>query len=214
MNQRLAILVDGDYMKIRLTTRAKRFPKVRAFVAEWDRIYDVVKTKVPRPETLQLYRVFYYTAEPFSGSRKNPLDGQLVPFSTTDPYKRNKTLIAALKRQDDVAVREGEMQFQGWELSRGVTKRLMDGTRSASQPITAADIRPSFRQKGVDMRIGLDIATLALKRLVTDVAVVTGDLDMVPALKLARREGLRVYLDTLGAGGRVQLRIHSDQVIG
>lgn len=64
------------------------------------------------------------------------------------------------------------------------------------------------------MRIGLDIATLALKRLVTDVVVVTGDLDMMPALKLARREGLRVYLHMMGARGRSQLRAHADQVIG
>lgn len=64
------------------------------------------------------------------------------------------------------------------------------------------------------MRIGLDIASLALKRLVTDVAVVTRDSDMVPAFKLARREGLRVHLDRLGVGRCEELCIHSDTVIG
>lgn len=52
------------------------------------------------------------------------------------------------------------------------------------------------------------------KRLVTDVAVVTRDSDMVPAFKLARREGLRVHLDHLGVGRCEQLCIHSDTVIG
>jgi hypothetical protein len=34
-------------------------------------------------------------------------------------------------------------------------------------------------------------------------AILTGDSDLVPAMKLARREGLRVYVDTLGS---VQVR--------
>ena len=48
------------------------------------------------------------------------------------------------------------------------------------------------------MRIGLDVAALALKRLVGAVVLVSGDADMVPALRFARREGLRTYLHTMG----------------
>jgi hypothetical protein len=39
--------------------------------------------------------------------------------------------------------------------------------------------------------------------------------DLVPAMKLARREGLRVLLDTLGNQGvRPELKIHSDRMLG
>ena len=51
------------------------------------------------------------------------------------------------------------------------------------------------------MRIGLDIAALALKRLVETIVLVTGDADMVPAMRFARREGLRVGVCTLGFHG-------------
>ena len=54
------------------------------------------------------------------------------------------------------------------------------------------------RTKGVDLRIGLDIARLSLRRLVDVIVVVTGDSDMVLAFKFARREGVRVYLDHMG----------------
>jgi uncharacterized LabA/DUF88 family protein len=40
------------------------------------------------------------------------------------------------------------------------------------------------------MRIGLDIASMTLKRQVDTVILVTGDSDFVPAAKLARREGV------------------------
>lgn len=64
------------------------------------------------------------------------------------------------------------------------------------------------------MRIGLDIASLALKPLVSTVAVVTADSDLVPAMKFARREGLRVYLDTLGeVRVRPELKVHADRVL-
>jgi uncharacterized LabA/DUF88 family protein len=63
------------------------------------------------------------------------------------------------------------------------------------------------------MRIGLDIASLALKRLVSTIVVVSGDSDLVPAMKLARREGLRVYLDPLGFHVRPELKIHADRIL-
>ena len=75
------------------------------------------------------------------------------------------------------------------------------------------DVVPKVRQKGVDMRIGLDIASLALKRLVSTIALVTGDSDIVPAMKLARREGLRVLLDPLGHSVRPELKVHADRVV-
>ena len=50
--------------------------------------------------------------------------------------------------------------------------------------------------------------------LIVDVAVlVTGDADLVPAMKLARREGLRVFLDTMGNPVRPSLTEHADCVL-
>ena len=80
--------------------------------------------------------------------------------------------------------------------------------------ILIGDLTPQITQKGVDVQIALDMATFALKRLVSTVVLVTGDLDLVPAMKLARREGLRVLLDTLGNDGvRLELKIHSDRML-
>ena len=54
-----------------------------------------------------------------------------------------------------------------------------------------------LRQKGVDMRIGLDIASLTLKKLAKTIVLIAGDSDFVPAAKLARREGLQFILDPM-----------------
>ncbi len=66
------------------------------------------------------------------------------------------------------------------------------------------------KQKGVDIKIGLDIATLALKRLVQKIVLISGDSDFVPAAKLARVEGIIFTLDPMGNPIRENLEEHID----
>ncbi|MDE3000301.1 MAG: NYN domain-containing protein [Gemmatimonadota bacterium] len=70
-------------------------------------------------------------------------------------------------------------------------------------------------QKGIDVMMAIDMVTLSLKRLVGAVVIITGDGDLVPALKLARVEGLRVFL--VKPKGDVQIAkelfVHADLVI-
>jgi uncharacterized LabA/DUF88 family protein len=72
-------------------------------------------------------------------------------------------------------------------------KKLM-ASAGSPPPITADDMRRSLTQKGVDMRIGIDVATLAIKKQVDRIILISGDLDMIPAMKLARREGVQVAI--------------------
>lgn len=62
---------------------------------------------------------------------------------------------------------------------------------------TDADFEPVFEQKGVDMRMGLDIALYSGLRTVDRIALITQDTDCVPAMKLARKSGLQVVLIAL-----------------
>ena len=67
-----------------------------------------------------------------------------------------------------------------------------------------------IEQKGVDMRIGLDIASLAYKKQVDQIVLISGDSDFVSAAKLARREGIDFILDPLGAPVKPDLFEHID----
>ena len=83
-----------------------------------------------------------------------------------------------------------------------------------TKKLTPQDIKPSISQKGVDMRIGLDIARIAIRKTCDALVIVTGDADLIPAMKLARIEGLRVYLHTIGHGVDKSLKEHADVVLG
>ena len=67
-----------------------------------------------------------------------------------------------------------------------------------------------MRQKGVDMMIGVDIASMAFKKQVDKIILIAGDSDFVPAAKLARREGIDFILDSLGASIKPSLSLHID----
>jgi uncharacterized LabA/DUF88 family protein len=75
------------------------------------------------------------------------------------------------------------------------------------------DLHLALRQKGVDMRIGIDIATIALKKQADTLILVTGDSDFVPAAKVARREGVEVLLDPLWQQINDDLHEHVDGVV-
>jgi uncharacterized LabA/DUF88 family protein len=79
--------------------------------------------------------------------------------------------------------------------------------------ISEHDVSFGLRQKGVDMRIGLDIASMTLKRQVDTLILVTGDSDFVPAAKLARREGVEFLLDPLWQQVSDELSEHVDGVV-
>jgi uncharacterized LabA/DUF88 family protein len=79
--------------------------------------------------------------------------------------------------------------------------------------LTDADFKPDFEQKGVDMRIGLDIASYSASKCVDRIGLVTADTDCVPAMKLARKSGVQVVLIALPGGTTPsELAQHADYI--
>lgn len=122
-----------------------------------------------------LLRIMYYDAPPFRGTLELPVSGEMQEFSESDSFLRR---LAAL---DHVAVRRGHLRFKAW-------------TPKKKQPKEDKDYRPVFEQKGVDTRIALDIAAFCEQKTVDRIVLMSGDTDMIPALKYARKAGLRVTL--------------------
>lgn len=76
--------------------------------------------------------------------------------------------------------------------------------------ITPDDVTLAFQQKGVDMRIGVDVSSLAFKQQVDQIVLVAGDADFVPAAKQARREGIDFILDPMWKAIPANLNEHID----
>ncbi len=96
-----------------------------------------------------------------------------------------------------------------YNLKPSVTKDLCSGKRSLDS-LTEADFVFNAQQKGVDMKIGVDISSLAYKKQVDQIILIAGDSDFVPAAKLARREGIDFVLDPMWIKVRDDLFEHID----
>jgi uncharacterized LabA/DUF88 family protein len=197
-------LIDGGFLKKKLQGFNRRFPTVADVTA-------FVTTTLAKPPLtgVSVFRVYFYDAPPYEGTASNPISGAITNFSATVAARQNQALLQSLELQSNFAVRRGTLMLSGWKLGNAAIRSLAAGAR----PIAANDFVPDMGQKGVDMRIGLDIAWLSLKRIVDSVVLVTGDSDFVPAMKFARREGLRVYLEAMGHAVRRELKVHADIVL-
>ncbi len=76
--------------------------------------------------------------------------------------------------------------------------------------LTEQDIKYDLTQKGVDIKIGLDIASLSIKKMVTQIILISGDSDFVPATKTARREGVDFILEPMWNPINPNLHEHID----
>ena len=80
-----------------------------------------------------------------------------------------------------------------YNLKPSVTKDICAGKRIVDS-LTEHEFMFNAQQKGVDMKIGVDNASLAYKHQVDQIVLIAGDSDFVPAAKLARREGIDFVL--------------------
>jgi uncharacterized LabA/DUF88 family protein len=204
MPEKVALMIDGAFLKIKLSQAHHRFPTAQDVTS----FCSNVMQKGPLA-SCQLLRIYFYDAPPYEGKVQNPLSGLTTNFAKSQKSVENTNLHRSLELQPNFAVRRGTVSFQGWKLGNAALKSISRNPRV----IVPNDLVPDLKQKGVDMRIGLDIAWLATKRLVDAIILVTGDSDFIAPMKLARKEGIRIYLETMQHPVHVQLRVHADIVL-
>jgi len=184
--KKTALLIDGGWF-------SKGLGKILKLPNGWPHAAQVVKNAQAVLQTdEELFRIFYYDCEPFDREVTNPVDGSIKDYKLMPAYAARKRFFFDLGQTGFVALRRGELKARGWEFSSAYRQALIAG--GAPVAPTATDLYPNFEQKGVDMRIGIDVATLSLKKIVERIILFSGDTDMIPALKLARREGLQVFV--------------------
>ncbi len=204
MHKKYSILIDGAFLKRKLASEEAPLSASRVL-----QFTNKLQNR-PEFEGLKLHRIYYYDSEPLKGIKSIPLTGggsnsSKFDFSKTATYQSNLILLNELKKLPYFAVRLGEVNFRGWNVKQ---QRYDISKKESSITITKDDLIPNVQQKGVDMRIGLDIASLTLKDHTDIIALVSGDSDFIPALKFARREGKQSFFYTLGH--RIKPTIHAD----
>lgn len=111
-----------------------------------------------------LFRAYYYHCMPYQSNP--PTEEERLR------YAGKRRFIDALERLPRFEVRLGRLAKAG----------------------IGADGKPIFIQKRVDCMLGVDMALLAGKRTINNVALFSGDSDLIPAVEAVKREGVIVTL--------------------
>ncbi|MBA5247938.1 MAG: NYN domain-containing protein [Gammaproteobacteria bacterium] len=166
--KKVILLIDAGYLQNIL--------RDDQIICDADAIVNIAHACVIANE--ELHKIMYYDCNAF-----DPIDrktGKPHTYLTNKDaeynwIKKENTLIAVLEQKDLFAIRLGVLKFDGWN----------------------AKGKPTFRQKGVDMRIGLDMAHLAHQNVVDRIILITGDTDFIPAMKYVRKSGIQIVLTEL-----------------
>lgn len=208
--ERVAILVDGGFFHKRANYLwGKTTPQIRAqeLITHCFRHLNA-DGKDPH----SLYRIFYYDCPPASHVVYHPFLRKQIDLSKTPTYRWMSDFIEELKKKRKVALRLGrlsDVHSTQYSLKPDKIKKLFAGSLDVSQ-LTENDLILEITQKGVDMKLGVDVASMAFKKQVTQIVLLAGDSDFVPAAKLARREGIDFILDPMYSHIHADLNEHID----
>lgn len=182
------LLIDGGYTRACAGKSKKTYDN--------DFIENLSKKCIVKEENL--LRVLYYDAPKYKGKAKLPVSGNSHNFHSNDAW------LTDLAKRNKFAVRKGNLGFRGWKPK---------STPISGKALTDNDFIPIFEQKGVDMRIGLDIASYSHDGLVDRLILISGDTDMVAAMKHARKCAVEVGVVQLPKPSypiHDKLKMHSD----
>lgn len=111
-----------------------------------------------------LFRTYYYNCLPYQANPPTPAEQQR--------FSAMQSFLNALNRLPRFEVRQGKLAYRGIDQSG----------------------RPIFVQKMVDVLLSIDLVQLCLKRRITDIVILAGDSDFIPALEVAKQEGVTIWL--------------------
>ncbi len=206
-----AILVDGGFYR----KRAKHFTGSKTPAERADELFTYCcKLLSNDREYRKLYRIFYYDCPPIDKHIYNPITKKTIDMGKSDEYKWTCEFYNELKRHRKIALRMGRLSEEQihYQIKPDSFKKLVNGSLKV-EDLTERDVYINLEQKGVDMRIGVDISSLAFKKQVDQIILISGDSDFVPAAKQARREGIDFLLDPMGNPIKADLFEHIDGLL-
>ncbi|MHB8438723.1 MAG: NYN domain-containing protein [Acidimicrobiales bacterium] len=114
-------------------------------------------------EPVELLRALFYNCLPYQSAKPTPDEAKR--------YGASQKFHTQLEKIPRFQVRLGRLAFRGVD----------------------AQGRPIFQQKRVDLMLGLDFALLAGGHQIQHAAILTGDSDFIPAVEVAKQEGVCIW---------------------
>ena len=171
--KKVAVLIDWENLRKTIDKAIKKY-RIKKDIFSYNDIDKLLKFIISFVEPYEeIYRIYFYLSPPIE---KAEWKGE--KYSIKDKpeyekvYKNSVKFIENLRVKDHISIRRGKLEFRGYDHNQN----------------------PIFQQKQVDMLIGLDIAHLSYLRLVDRILLFSLDTDLIPAVKVARVNGIQIII--------------------
>lgn len=225
MDIKIAFLIDGSFFLNRLQFFKRKYYSSKPDLTS-EQIVLVIQQIIKKhlfncPKNIyqHTYRIFYYDSPPLTIKVHLPLLNQgethkrVLDFAKDKKNIQRSEFLERLKKQPKFALRLGSIKHEKqWKLKDTTLNKLLREEISFEQ-LSNDDFYYEMRQKGVDIKLGIDISTLAQQKLVNKIILIAGDSDFVPAAKLARIHGIDFVLDALHNNIDESLHEHIDGLV-
>lgn len=225
MDIKIAFLIDGSFFLNRLQFFKRKYYSSKPDLTS-EQIILVIQQIIKKhlfncPKNIyqHTYRIFYYDSPPLTIKVHLPLLNQgethkrVLDFAKDKKNIQRSEILERLKKQPKFALRLGSIKHEKqWKLKDTTLNKLLREEISFEQ-LSNDDFYYEMRQKGVDIKLGIDISTLAQQKLVNKIILIAGDSDFVPAAKLARIHGIDFVLDALHNNIDESLHEHIDGLV-
>jgi len=125
---------------------------------------DYAKLAEKAAGDVDILRTYYYNCPPHQRTPPTPEE--------SERFAQAERFYAALRALPRFEVRLGMLAYRG-NNDRGT---------------------PIYLQKGVDIQFGVDLVLLSAKHQITHAALIAGDSDLLPAISVAKNEGVLIHL--------------------
>lgn len=112
----------------------------------------------------EILRTYYYACLPYRSRQPSAEE--------TERFNRARSFHTALEMLPRFEVRQGRLEFRGHN----------------------SDGQPIFVQKRVDIMLAVDMVQLATKGHISQITLMAGDSDFIPAISVAKAEGVLIRL--------------------
>ncbi|KKU44470.1 MAG: hypothetical protein UX60_C0004G0009 [Berkelbacteria bacterium GW2011_GWA2_46_7] len=125
---------------------------------------DLEKLSTELSNEKELYRTYYYSCLPYQSNP--PTKDEATRFGNAQKF------FYSLDKLSRFQVRLGKLAYRGKDV----------------------DGKPIFEQKGVDILLATDLVLLSAKQHISEAVVIAGDSDFIPAIEVAKAEGVLIRL--------------------
>ena len=157
-----------------------------------------------------LFRIFFYDSPCCDQKITLPVSKTAIEISKTKEGQFKNAFHRQLQRKRKLTLRLGEpLEVSGWRLRDDVQNDLLQKNLIVEE-LEDSDFLPAGIPRGLELRMGVDLASLSYKRQVQQVVLMTGDGFFSAASELVRHEGIDIVLDPMWQNIPEEMFAHID----